>query len=83
MEPGTSINIQVPPAGTGDPEIERYREIFESFPPGLQRALQTGELEEVNKVLAKMTVEEAEEVVARLGEVSAVFLPGGLGLCGY
>ena len=42
--------------------------IFETFPPGLQRALETGKLDEINKVLAKMSVEEAEEVVEKLGE---------------
>ena len=41
-----------------------------SFPQGLQRALESGSLDEVNKVLGKMSVEEAEEVVGRLGEVS-------------
>ena len=46
------------------------REVFEAFPPGLKRALETNSLDEVNKVLAKMSVEEAEEVVGQLGEVS-------------
>jgi cell division cycle protein 37 len=51
-----------------DPEERRCREIFEAFPPGLQRALESGKLDEVNKVLGKMSVEEAEEVVEQLGE---------------
>ncbi|KAF3010792.1 hsp90 co-chaperone Cdc37 [Curvularia kusanoi] len=74
VDPGTTINIQVPPekSTAEDPqerEIEiMARGIFETFPPGLQRALETGKLEEINKVLAKMSVEEAEEVVEKLGE---------------
>ncbi|KAF1931974.1 uncharacterized protein M421DRAFT_417701 [Didymella exigua CBS 183.55] len=74
VDPGTEIRIQVPSAKSTatDPqerEIETMaRDIFETFPPGLQRALETGKLEEINKVLAKMSVEEAEEVVEKLGE---------------
>jgi cell division cycle protein 37 len=74
VDPGTTINIQVPPerSTATDPQerdIEiMARGIFETFPPGLQRALETGKLDEINKVLAKMSVEEAEEVVEKLGE---------------
>jgi len=44
----------------------------------LQRALESGELEEVNKVLGKMSVEEAEEVVERLGEGGMLSLEEGV-----
>lgn len=71
VEPGTSINIAVPPSNSDDPVIQNSRKIFETFPPGLQRALESGNLDEVNKVLAKMSVEEAEEIVEMLGEVCA------------
>lgn len=47
--------------------MREARRIFEAFPPGLQRALETGTLDEVNKVLGKMSVGEAEEVVEQLG----------------
>lgn len=72
VDPNTTINIQVPPkeSTATDPEEraieEQARQIFENFPPGLQRALESGKLEEVNKVLAKMSVEEAEEIVEKL-----------------
>jgi cell division cycle protein 37 len=72
VDPNTTINIQVPPkeSSATDPEEraieEQAREIFDTFPPGLQRALESGKLEEVNKVLAKMSVEEAEEIVEKL-----------------
>ncbi|KAI9047995.1 hypothetical protein LZ554_007793 [Drepanopeziza brunnea f. sp. 'monogermtubi'] len=68
VDPGTSINITIPPATSENPEKVKARELFEAFPPGLQKALKSGSLDEVNKVLGKMSVEEAEEVVAQLGE---------------
>lgn len=70
VDPNTQISIAVPSTNSDDPEIQKSRDIFDSFPPGLQRALESGSLDEVNKVLGKMSVEEAEEVVGLLGEVS-------------
>ena len=67
VEPGTSININVPQPNSSDDIEIKAREIFERFPPGLQRALETGSLDRVNEVLGKMSVEEAEEVVEQLG----------------
>ncbi|KAL8734756.1 MAG: hypothetical protein Q9181_003077 [Wetmoreana brouardii] len=68
VDPNTSIHINIPSASpTEDIEI-KARKIFETFPPGLQRALESGELDRVNEVLGKMSVEEAEEVVEKLGE---------------
>lgn len=46
---------------------ERWK-IFESFPKNLKAALQKGELESVNKVLGRMAVDEAEEVVQLLDQ---------------
>ncbi|TEY42090.1 hypothetical protein BOTCAL_0397g00090 [Botryotinia calthae] len=68
VDPGTTINITVPPATSEDPEVIKSRELFDAFPPGLQRALESGSLDEVNKVLGKMSVEQAEEVVGQLSE---------------
>ena len=48
--------------------LERKWEIFESFPANLKEALKTEKLDEVNKVLARMKVAEAEEVVGLLQE---------------
>ncbi|KAI9889560.1 MAG: hsp90 co-chaperone Cdc37 [Vezdaea aestivalis] len=68
VDPNTTINIKIPPVD-GESEAEKQsRQTFESFPPGLQRALESASLDEVNKVLGKMSVEEAEEVVGQLGE---------------
>lgn len=71
VDPGTTINIKIPPASSQDPEEVKARELFEAFPPGLQRALESGSLDEVNKVLGKMSVEQAEEVVGQLSEASS------------
>jgi cell division cycle protein 37 len=70
VDPGTTINIKIPPKTSEDPAEIEARKLFDAFPPGLQRALESGSLDEVNKVLGKMSVEEAEEVVGQLGEVS-------------
>jgi cell division cycle protein 37 len=79
VDPGTKLTIRVPPPIVSDPtstseepqvteEQIVARRIFEAFPPDFQRALESGELDEVNKALAKMSVEEAEGVVQSLGE---------------
>ncbi|KAF2397973.1 hypothetical protein EJ06DRAFT_480955 [Trichodelitschia bisporula] len=79
VDPDTEINITVPPPipedlsapSDGPPPTEDQiaaRRVFESFPPGLRRALESGSLDEVNKVLGKISVEEAEDVVQKLGE---------------
>lgn len=72
VEPGTSINISIPPENSEDEATRAARSVFESFSPGLRRALESGSLDEVNKVLGKMSVEEAEEVVGQLGEVMRI-----------
>jgi len=84
VDPNTTINVQVPPkeSTSDDPAVrkveEASRQIFESFPPGLQRALESGSLDEVNKVLAKMSVDEAEEVVGKLGTGGMLSLEEGV-----
>jgi cell division cycle protein 37 len=78
VEPGTEIHINVPqPGSTEEVEIQA-RQIFENFPPGLQRALESGKLDEVNKVLGKMSVEEAEEIVELLGQGGMLSLQEGV-----
>ncbi|KAL8656295.1 MAG: hypothetical protein Q9226_002714 [Calogaya cf. arnoldii] len=68
VDPNTSIHINIPSESPSEEVEVKAREIFETFPPGLQRALESGELAKVNEVLGKMSVEEAEEVVEKLGE---------------
>ncbi|EEP78442.1 CDC37 protein [Uncinocarpus reesii 1704] len=78
VDPSTKINISIPPADSTDPQHIAARETFERFPPGLQRALQSESLDEVNKVLGKMSVDEAEEVVEKLGESGILSLQEGI-----
>ncbi|KAF2019783.1 Hsp90 co-chaperone Cdc37 [Aaosphaeria arxii CBS 175.79] len=84
VDPNTTINIRVPAAtpSSEDPDEraaeEASRQIFDTFPPGLQRALESGKLDEVNKVLAKMSVDEAEEIVAKLGDGGMLSLEEGV-----
>ncbi|KAL2358889.1 Hsp90 co-chaperone Cdc37 [Cryomyces antarcticus] len=68
VDPTTTISITIPDPSSNEPAEQEARRLFDAFPPGLQRALETHSLEEINKVLAKMSVEEAEEVVGQLGE---------------
>lgn len=69
VEPGTVININVPPANSDDPDEQRAREIFEGFSPDMKAALESGSLDKVNKVLGDMKVPDAEELVNLFGEV--------------
>ncbi|KAF1988847.1 hypothetical protein K402DRAFT_411353 [Aulographum hederae CBS 113979] len=80
VDPNTTINIRVPPAvsDTSSEEEKYNRKIYDSFPPGLQRALESSSLDEVNKVLGKMSVEEAEEIVGQLGEGGMLSLEEGI-----
>ncbi|KAK3313513.1 Cdc37 N terminal kinase binding-domain-containing protein [Apodospora peruviana] len=74
VEPGTVINIKIPPKDSQDPAEKAGREIFEAFTPEMRKALETGSLDKVNEVLGNMTVEEAEELVGKLGEAGILSL---------
>lgn len=65
-----SVRIEVPLAESEDREVRKAREMFERFAPEMRAALESGSLDEVNKVLGGMEVEEAENLVSLLGEVS-------------
>lgn len=78
VDPGTQININIPQPGSSDPIEIKARDIFDQFPPGLQRALESGQLDKVNEVLGKMSVEEAEEVVEKLGDGGMLSLERGV-----
>lgn len=78
VDPNTKINIVVPSADAQEEDAKEARRVFDSFPPGLQRALESGSLDRVNEVLGKMSVDEAEEVVAQLGEGGMLSLEEGV-----
>ncbi|CAM1505485.1 Fc.00g111220.m01.CDS01 [Cosmosporella sp. VM-42] len=74
VEPGTEIRIQIPPVTSEDPEIQKCREIFDTFKPDMKKALESGKLDEVNKVLGDMKVDEAEDLIALFGEANILSL---------
>jgi cell division cycle protein 37 len=43
-------------------------EYFQGFPENLKRAMKSESLDEVNKVLERMNLEEAEEIVRKMQE---------------
>ncbi|KAI5305863.1 hypothetical protein KEM56_003060 [Ascosphaera pollenicola] len=78
VDPNTTINIAVPPLDSTDPEDAAALEVFKSFSPDMQRALQSKSLDEVNIVLGRMKVSEAEEVVEKLGGSGILVLEEGI-----
>ena len=67
--------LRVEGEGAQDMDIEQVRaflqmkwDIFEGFDEEMKRALRTEKLDEVNKVLGGMKVEEAEQVVELMQE---------------
>lgn len=68
-------NLVLEGEGTEHLDVEDVRQFlqaqwdtFQGFPKNLQKALKRNDLDSVNKVLAKMQIEEAEEVVRQLDE---------------
>jgi cell division cycle protein 37 len=78
VDPNTKITINLPAADSEDPTEIEVRKIFDAFPQDLQKALETESLDEVNKVLGKMSVEEAEAVVEALGSGGMLSLEEGI-----
>ena len=71
--PPAKLEITGEGASDLDPELvreflQKRWEIFESFPKNLKAALKEKSLDKVNKVLGKMSVDEAEIVVEQLQE---------------
>lgn len=78
VDPNTKLNIKIPTPESTDPDSVAAMEIFNTFPPGLQRALKSESLDEVNKVLGEMSVEEAEAVVDKLGASGILTMEEGI-----
>ncbi|CAI7607028.1 unnamed protein product [Penicillium bialowiezense] len=78
VDPNTKITINLPAANSEDPTEIEVRKIFDAFPQDLQKALETESLDEVNKVLGKMSIEEAELVVEALGNGGMLSLEEGI-----
>ena len=78
VEPGTVINVTVPAADSQDPAEQEARKIFDSFAPDMKKALESGDLDNVNEVLGKMKVDEAENLVTLFGDVCGPHFRGCL-----
>lgn len=76
VNPGQTIGIHVP--RRDDPAEAEARKIFSSFPVNLQKALETGSLDEVNKVIGAMKVTEAEQIVELLSEGGMLSMEEGV-----
>ncbi|WWC67564.1 uncharacterized protein I206_101473 [Kwoniella pini CBS 10737] len=69
------VDLRLEGEGTEEMDIEQVKaflqrkwDIFQAFPDNLKNALKTEKLDEVNKVLGKMKVAEAEKVVELMQE---------------
>ncbi|RAL16116.1 Hsp90 co-chaperone CDC37 [Aspergillus homomorphus CBS 101889] len=78
VDPNTKISIGIPSAESQDPVEVEARKVYESFSKEMQNALASESLDEVNKVLGKLSVEEAEEVVEKLGQFGMLSLEEGI-----
>ncbi|RMJ26810.1 hsp90 co-chaperone Cdc37 [Aspergillus sp. HF37] len=78
VDPNTKITINIPPEQSENPDDAASRDIFASFPQDLRDALKSESLDEVNKVLGKMPVEEAEDVVEKLSQGNMLSLEEGI-----
>ncbi|EPX74031.1 hsp90-like protein [Schizosaccharomyces octosporus yFS286] len=78
VDPNTKLSIIIPEKDAVEPELKAARMTFESFPPNLQRALETNNLDKINSVLGKMSVEDAEEVVEKLSSTGMLSIEEGI-----
>lgn len=78
VDPNTKITINIPQEQSEDPSDVESRKIFSSFSQDLQNALKSESLDEVNKVLGNMRIEEAEDVVEKLGQGNMLSLEEGI-----
>lgn len=72
-DPNMQISINIP-----EPEDVEARAIFESFPPNLRTALGSKNLDEINKVLGSMAVDEAEQIVEKLNAGNMLSIEEGI-----
>ncbi|PYH40770.1 Hsp90 co-chaperone CDC37 [Aspergillus saccharolyticus JOP 1030-1] len=78
VDPNTKISIAIPATESQDPVEIEARKVFESFSKEMQIALASESLDEVNKVLGRLSVEEAEDVVEKLGQFGMLSLEEGI-----
>uniref|UniRef100_A0A060T4U2 Hsp90 chaperone protein kinase-targeting subunit n=1 Tax=Blastobotrys adeninivorans TaxID=409370 RepID=A0A060T4U2_BLAAD len=70
VDPNTEIVVNVPDESQGEEALK----VFNSFSPAMKKAIESKKLDEINKVLGNMTVEDAEEAVKKLDECGALMV---------
>lgn len=63
VDPNTEIVVNLPDSGNPDAMA-----VYDSFTTEMRNAIESKQLDEINKVLAEMPVEEAEELVKKFDE---------------
>jgi cell division cycle protein 37 len=76
--PNSSLSVNIPDPNSEEPEERKRHEIFMTLPQELRDALQTSDVKVINKVLGKMSVEEAEKVLKVIGECQALTIEEGI-----
>lgn len=74
MQEGSKLTVRIP--DVNNEEEKQAVEVYECLPPNFKTALQTGELDEINKVLAEMKVEDAEVVLKVASDYGFLDLEG-------
>lgn len=70
VDPNTEIVVNVPDESQGEEALK----VFNSFSPEMKKAIESKKLDEINKVLGNMTVEDAEDAVKKLDECGALMV---------
>lgn len=73
LDESTELFVNTPEQGTGDYEVFRTK-----LSPEMQKAIESGSLDEVNLVFAKMKVEEAEAILEIFNECNIIGVSGVL-----
>lgn len=68
VDPNTEIVVAVPEEGS------EGRAIYDALSEPVRTAIESRKLDEINKVLAEMSVEEAEDLVGKLGEAGVLLV---------
>ncbi|CAG8444153.1 15895_t:CDS:2 [Funneliformis mosseae] len=77
-DPNMSLNVRIPDENAPDEEGKSRYQLFETLPVDFQRALKTGEITKINKVLGDMSVEKAEQVLQICGEADILSIEPGI-----
>lgn len=68
VDPNTEIVVAVPEEGS------EGRAVYDALPEEVRTAIESRKLDEINKVLASMQLEDAEDLVGKLGEAGVLLV---------